>query len=166
MCFNVVSATYSHKPRFELLPCPASCLSDDTVLSFVLPYQMNGPGEEKRNLRLLTQVSKRLLSNRRRAGDLADRSGIEPDSHGLTVRPHTFVRFGHYLVPDSGFEPLTKRLSVVCSTSELIWYNGVSGQIRTGGFTILQTVALDLSATDTLIGADTEIRIRTFSLED
>ena len=25
---------------------------------------------------------------------LADRSGIEPDSHGLTVRPHTVVRFG------------------------------------------------------------------------
>ena len=89
MCFNVVSATYSHKPRFELLPCPVSCLSDDTVLSFVLPYRMNGPGEEKRNLRLLTQVSKRLLSNRRRAGDLAPEVGFEPTvtfAVGLTVR--------------------------------------------------------------------------------
>jgi hypothetical protein len=25
---------------------------------------------------------------------LADRFGIEPNSHGLTVRPHTDVRFG------------------------------------------------------------------------
>ena len=38
-----MSATYSHKPRREVLPCPVSCLSDDTVLSFVLPYRMNGP---------------------------------------------------------------------------------------------------------------------------
>ena len=53
-----------------------SCLSDDTVLSFVLPYRMNGPGEEKRNLRLLTQVSKRLLSNRRRAGDSGSRGRL------------------------------------------------------------------------------------------
>ena len=39
---------------------------------------------------------------------MADRSGIEPDSHGLTVRPHTFVRFGQYLVAGPGVEPGTK----------------------------------------------------------
>lgn len=27
--------------------------------------------------------------------DLAARPGIEPGSHGLTVRPHTYVRFVH-----------------------------------------------------------------------
>jgi len=39
----MVSATLSQEPRIEVLPCPVSCLSDDTVLSFVLPYRMNGP---------------------------------------------------------------------------------------------------------------------------
>ena len=54
-------ATLSQEPQPEVLPCPVSCLSDDTVLSFVLPCRMNGPGEEKRNLRPLTLVLSRLL---------------------------------------------------------------------------------------------------------
>lgn len=37
---------------------------------------------------------------------MAERSGIEPDSHGLTVRPHTFVRFSQlYVVRMTGVEP-------------------------------------------------------------
>ena len=37
---------------------------------YILPFRMNGPeGGSYEHLRLLTQVSKRLLNNRRRAGD-------------------------------------------------------------------------------------------------
>ena len=50
---------------------------------------------------------------------LADRSGIEPDSHGLTVRPHTVVRFGQYMVPSERFELPTPRLQGESSTTEL-----------------------------------------------
>ena len=105
MHFNMVSATYSHKPRFELLPCPY-LLGAGKTHTYVLPFRMNSPKEGRYEyLRLLTLVSSRLLDNRRRAGDLADRSGIEPDSHGLTVRPHTFVRFGQNMVGDDGNAP-------------------------------------------------------------
>lgn len=48
--------------------------------------------------------------------NLADRSGIEPDSHGLTVRPHTVVRFGQHMVLDVGFELTTFALQEHCST--------------------------------------------------
>jgi len=44
----MVSATLSQEPRREVLPCPVSCLSDDTVLSFVLLYRMDGPERGKK----------------------------------------------------------------------------------------------------------------------
>ena len=46
----------------------------------------------------LKRLSRLLASTTSKLGVVcyAGRSGIEPDSHGLTVRPHTDVRFGQH----------------------------------------------------------------------
>ena len=83
MCFNMVSATYSHKPRYEWLPCPY-LLGAGKTHTYVLPFRMNSPkGGRYEYLRLLTLVLSRLLDNRRRAGDTGMRDRIWTD--GLTV---------------------------------------------------------------------------------
>ena len=45
-----------------------------------------------------------------------------------------------------GFEPTTISLATRSSTTELLPHYGVTSRIRTGGFTDLQSVALDHSA--------------------
>ena len=128
MCFNMVSATYSHKPRREVLPCPVSCLSDDTVLSFVLPCRMNGPGEEKRNLRPLTLVLSRLLI-----------TGIGP---GIWwVLKELNLTANHPTYYGNGFT-VRRREQHPCF--------GVRSRIRTDDFNALQALAFDHSAILTL----------------
>jgi hypothetical protein len=75
----MVSATLSQEPRIEVLPCPVSCLSDDTVLSFVLPYRMNGPEGGKKKPKTPNAGLVAPTNNRRRTGDLVGTEGIEPN---------------------------------------------------------------------------------------
>ena len=64
-----------------------------------------------------------------------------------------------------GIEPLTERWqrSVLPLNEPRI--TGVWGRIRTDGFTVLQTVALGLSATHTLFGTRYENRTRLSALK-
>jgi len=79
MCFNMVSATYSHKPRFELLPCPVSCLSDDTVVSFVLPLPDEWPGGGKKKPKTPNAGLVAPTDNRTLEPNLVGTEGIEPN---------------------------------------------------------------------------------------